>query len=342
MNVENEGAGKSIAEFVLAAPDALYGPEDLYAGLEGSDPLSLRQTPDMRAYLGATRQGRRAARALGVAMARSLHDAAISRHLANALRGANPVAVMGGHKMRRSSPAYREVAHLAARLAGDGHLMLSGGGPGAMEATHLGARFAGAMKDLNSAIDYLWRDSGCDEFPLRSEAELVVDGEVDEGALRRVHSWLLPAIELSRTSASGASIGIPTWLYGHEPATPLATMIAKYYDNSIREDGLLAVATGGIVFAPGSAGTLQEVFQDAAQNYYAAPGEGPSPMVFLDIDGAWSEKYAVLPLLRELFKAKGNDFIHVARNAHEAVAAITSHQRGANRALDSPFVRQFL
>src|SRR5262249_40778586 len=48
----------------------------------------------------------------------------------------------------------------------------------------------------------------------------------------------------------------------------------------IREDGMLAVATAGIVFAPGGAGTMQEIFQDAAQNAYRTFGR--SPMAFLD------------------------------------------------------------
>jgi hypothetical protein len=74
------------------------------------------------------------------------------------------------------------------------------------------------------------------------------------------------------------SIGIPTWLYGHEPPAPFATHIAKYFANSVREDGLLAIARHGVIFAPGSAGTTQEVFQDAAQNHYANQGVY-SPMI---------------------------------------------------------------
>ena len=77
-------------------------------------------------------------------------------------------------------------------------------------------------------------------------------------------------------------------MYGWEPTTVFAADIGKYFQNSIREDGLLAAATHGIVFAEGSAGTLQEVFQDAAQNFYrsfpAPPEAGSgifSPMVFL-------------------------------------------------------------
>jgi hypothetical protein len=39
--------------------------------------------------------------------------------------------------------------------------------------------------------------------------------------------------------------------------------------NPTREAILLEVCDAGIVFLPGAAGTVQEVFQDACENYYA-------------------------------------------------------------------------
>src|SRR5260370_38022412 len=77
----------------------------------------------------------------------------------------------------------------------------------------------------------------------------------------------MPAYSLSKT-AKGESPALPTWYYGHEPTTPFATHIAKYFQNSIREDGLIALAVHGIVSASGRAGTLQEIFQDTVRNYY--------------------------------------------------------------------------
>jgi hypothetical protein len=62
-----------------------------------------------------------------------------------------------------------------------------------------------------------------------------------------------------------------------------ATKIAKYFANSIREDGLLAISLAGIVFAEGSAGTVQEIFMDAAQNHYAT-FDYVSPMALLGKD----------------------------------------------------------
>jgi hypothetical protein len=79
---------------------------------------------------------------------------------------------------------------------------------------------------------------------------------------------------------ASTSLGIPTWFYGHEPPNVFATHIAKYFENSLREEGLLAIATHGILFANGNAGTVQEIFQDACQNYYSSYGH-QSPMVLL-------------------------------------------------------------
>ena len=84
----------------------------------------------------------------------------------------------------------------------------------------------------------------------------------------------------ARFAPGGESLAIPTWVTAGEPISLFASHIAKYFSNSIREDGLLAVATAGIVFAPGGAGTMQEIFQDGAQNAYRLFGR--SPMAFLD------------------------------------------------------------
>ena len=48
----------------------------------------------------------------------------------------------------------------------------------------------------------------------------------------------------------GESLGVPTWVYVDEPTGGFATHIAKYFTNSIREDGLLAIARSGVVYAP--------------------------------------------------------------------------------------------
>ena len=127
---------------------------------------------------------------------------------------------------------------------------------------------------------------------------------------------------------AGWSLGIPTWLYGHEPPNVFASHIAKYFANSIREEGLLAIATAGVVYAPGSAGTIQEVFMDACQNHYETFG-GASPMVFLGTD-YWTITKPVYPLVRQLAEGRPyGDLLAIADTPVPVVEAIARHAGGA-------------
>jgi hypothetical protein len=172
-----------------------------------------------------------------------------------------------------------------------------------MEATHLGALLAPAGDlALDEAIAEL---SVVPVFP-DSAGIVAPGGVVDHDRLVALHRWQRPAFALLDEVAPegrGESLAIPTWFYGHEPPTPFATSIAKYFSNPLREDGLLSIAVDGVVYAPGQAGTVQEIFQDAAQNVYGVVDGRFSPMAFLDTDGCWSQQVPVLPVLEALFGA---------------------------------------
>ena len=105
-----------------------------------------------------------------------------------------------------------------------------------------------------------------------------------------------------RWPAGGASVGIPTWFYGHEPPNAFAAHIAKYFANATREDGLLARSNAGVVFLPGAAGTVQEIFDNATPNYYESRGE-PTPMVLVN-RAHWTEKLPTWPLLQSLARER--------------------------------------
>ena len=160
-----------------------------------------------------------------------------------------------------SDPNYRRVVELAASLTRRGYLVVGGGGLGIMEAANLGAYLADrSERERDDAVRALAESPGYAADPA---------------------GYLQVAVGIrERFAPGGESLAIATWMSEGEPISQFASHIAKYFSNSIREDGLLAVATAGIVFAPGDAGTLQEIFQDAAQNAYKVFGR--SPMVFLD------------------------------------------------------------
>ena len=58
------------------------------------------------------------------------------------IAGTKLVGVMGGHSLLRTDPMYRDIVHIGRELSREGFLMVTGGGPGAMEAAHVGAHFA--------------------------------------------------------------------------------------------------------------------------------------------------------------------------------------------------------
>ena len=149
---------------------------------------------------------------------------------------------------------------------------------GAMEALHVGAWFAG-----------------------KTDAELEDAVNILKPAPVYLHpDWLKTSYQVLEKypETQFKSLGIPTWLYGHELSTPFATHIAKFFENSLREEGLLAIAKGGVIFSPGSAGTMQEIFMDLAQNHYESYGFA-SPMIFL-CKRYWTEEIPVYPLLKSL------------------------------------------
>lgn len=258
----------------------LYSPEELYEGYVPSCPKSYDKCYDGMVYRHYLRKGKRESD-VKETLARCLHDHSISDCLYDFLSDYNEhclIGVMGGHGLPRTHDAYRQIARLSKRLTENGFLMVTGGGPGAMEATHLGAWMAGRTEnELDNALDII------------RTAPTFSDGR-----------WLETAWKVHETYPQNkyVSLGVPTWLYGHEPSTPFATHIAKYFDNSIREDGILSIAKGGIIYTPGSAGTLQEIFQEAVQNHYLTFGYS-SPMIFLGVD-FWTKEVPVWTLINYL------------------------------------------
>ncbi len=261
-------------------PAQLYSSADLYNGYDVGNPGSYKNCLDSQVYSHYIKMGKEAG-SIKETLARRLHDHSITDALYGFLESYEStriVAIMGGHSLLRNDPMFTTVARLSKRLTESGYLMISGGGPGAMEATHVGAWFADQdEKEMLSAIALL------------SKAPSYKDVR-----------WLDAAFEVQSLypCSDFESVGIPTWLYGHEPPTPFATKTAKYFANSVREDGLLAIAKGGVIFSPGSAGTIQEIFQDATQNHYLSFGIA-SPMVFLD-SHYWTVERPVYPLLKSM------------------------------------------
>ena len=290
----------------------LYTRDDLFAGFDPGDPASYSGTPDAVVYRHYLDSGADRPRTLRESLAQRLHDYSITDALMdiiNAREQKKTAAIMGGHAVLRTDGNYLKAARISKRLCEGGYLMLSGGGPGAMEATHLGAWFAGRDDgDIEGAIEILAKaPSYTDTFWLSAAFEVMKAYPERAGRLR--------------------DIGIPTWHYGHEPPNPFAGLIAKYFANSVREEGLLALAKGGIVYVPGGAGTIQEIFQDAAQNHSLSYGFA-SPMVFLG-RRYWTVEKPVYGLLTRL--AEGHEYgplISISDDVDEIVETLFAFGEG--------------
>lgn len=288
---------------------SLYTPNELMEGYERGRPETHEETVDAEIYDYFTERrldGRDAP--VMDALAFRIHDHAIDDALRDLLYpddgpDRRVVGVMGGHRLSREAETFREVARIGWRLSRANVFVATGGGPGAMEAANLGASLAGYDR---TAVD--------DAVEMLAEAPHYEDEAYIERAL---------AVR-ERYPDRTESLAVPTWFYGHEPSNLFSTHVAKYFANSIREDGLLAIAHYGVIFAPGSAGTIQEVFMDAAQNHYETFGPA-SPMVFFD-ETYWTDEKPVYPLLQSL--AEGTpygDRLCVTDDVDMAVSAVVEY-----------------
>ena len=280
-----EALEEIIAQPTLQVPyelfrEHLYSATDLYRGYRMDKPETFKDSYDQQVYKYYINKGKTTTD-IKETLGRTLHDHSMTNAMNDFLSHFDEkqvVGIMGGLGLLRTEDSYRQVVLVSKKLTESGCLMVSGGGPGAMEATHLGAWMAGrSEEETDHAISIL------------KEAPSFNDKR-----------WLNTALQvmLEYLQEQYVSLGVPTWLYGHEPATPFATHIAKYFDNSIREDSILSIAKGGVIYSPGSAGTMQEIFQEAVQNHYLSFGYA-SPMIFMGTS-YWTKEMPVCHFMQHL------------------------------------------
>ena len=298
-----------------------YTADELYEGLTGDDGYA--GTPDGRAY--AWTLDRRSGRDAYATMLRAIHDESITDALDDELDGLPVVGVMGGHAAHRGSAVYAAAARLGYALADAGLVVATGGGPGAMEGANLGA-YAASARDVARAVAHLARTPSY-QVSVRDWARA--------GLTERSRLGV-------RTPGSPLrSVGIPTWFYGHEPPNVFGQAIAKYFSNALREDGLLARSSHGVVVLPGSAGTVQEVFQAATRLYYGRcmpvlkrPGRGLPPLVLVGRHH-WTTTLPAWPALRSLAQEQARagmaEAVHLVDSVDEAVEILTDRVMGASR-----------
>lgn len=311
-------------------PPRLYHPEDLLDGFAHGGFAGMFDTVVYRHFVkhGA------AMPPIREALAQRMHDHGIDNALSDTMLDwaeteAGPVVgIMGGHALLRGSPGYRMAAEIGRGLARSGCVVVTGGGPGVMEAANLGCYLSAADRsELTTAIDHLQRAPVFTDHDAYTAAAIEVRAAYGHPA--GSDSAGSGPVGFSPSGArldwaANGGLSIPTWLYGHEPANLFAGRIAKYFSNAIREDTILRLSRGGIIFAQGQAGTVQEIFQAATKAFYAT--DGPSgPFVFIG-RRFWTETVAVTALLSTLLANSTagdiSELVHVTDDPSEAVEII--------------------
>jgi predicted Rossmann-fold nucleotide-binding protein len=290
-----------------AGRDSLYTVDELMAGYRSDAPM---QSLDVRIAAHVA--------ALGIpptdvveAIAQVVHDQGVDQAMrtyvaASVANGRHIAGVMGGSSMPRDAPAYRLAAETAKALSEAGYLVATGGGLGIMEAGNLGAYFAGRPHEaLHAALEEL------QTFPAYAGHEA---------------AYIDSARAITTREPAGApSLAVATWRFADEPISQFATHIAKLFQNSVREDGLLSIADAGVTYFEGGFGTLREIFQDLSQNASARPAHQMA-MVFVD-----SEAYGQPGSPFYLARARAlegappfDDLITLADSADSVVAAVNA------------------
>jgi predicted Rossmann-fold nucleotide-binding protein len=219
---------------------------------------------------------------------------------------------MGGSSTPRDAPAYRLAAETAKALSEAGLLVATGGGLGIMEAGNLGAYFAGRpQEELHAAIDELKR------WPIYPGHEA---------------NYIDSARAITAAAPAGApSLAVATWRFADEPISQFATHIAKLFQNSVREDGLLSIANAGVTYFEGGFGTLREIFQDLAQNGAAAP-QHQMAMVFVDT-AAYGQPGSPFNLARTRARRANPPFDDLITLADSADSVVDAVKTAASRQL---------
>ena len=220
-------------------------------------PPTLRSSPGRSPQL---RPGR-----LEADLAAALHDHSVTEALEQVLAAVDPTAVVGDHGRARAAkgvgpvPGQRPAGPWPGRGRVHRALRRRSGGDGGGQPGRSIHRHAGPV-------------GGCDRRPCRGRQ--LGDGHHRVGPIgARGGPGSIRASGSRWASRPGST--------ATSRPTCSRTRIAKFFTNALREDILLRLCRGGLVYLPGAAGTVQEVFQAVTPNFYAPAGQAVVPLVMV-------------------------------------------------------------
>lgn len=189
------------------------------------------------------------------------------------------VGIMGRGSIKRYSKQYKDAAFIGKVIAENNYMVITGGGPGVMEAIHLGVWFAGRKnQELTEALTILSKhwDSN----------DLCYFEKVKE--IKRKYPRVKKTFDLS----------ILTYVYGTKLANGFAHNYAVYFNNAIREETIIIAAKDSVILLPGGYGTQIELFMALEYNSDAIE-TNPSRPIILFNSSFWQTIFAK-PFLQKL------------------------------------------
>ena len=246
-------------------------------------------------------------------LARALHDHAIDEALdALGRAAAHLVGVMGGHAARARVGRATPTPPGWGMALGAGHVVATGGGPGAMEAANLGGYLSG-LADPPAALDAALAAAGA------GAVVPAVGRRLGAGRLRRCGRCC---------PAAPTRSGIPTWHYGHEPPNVFATVIAKYFRNAQpRGDPARGLRRRHRLPARAPAAPSRRSSRTPART--TTPTSRRSRRWCWSAATYWTEDLPAWPLLRSLARGRPMEpHVHLVDDVDEAAALFEGQPSG--------------
>jgi predicted Rossmann-fold nucleotide-binding protein len=201
------------------------------------------------------------------------------------------VVIMGSHSILRSDSRYAKIALLARTLSKAGYFIVTGGGPGLMEAAHLGAYLSG---EPDGVLQWALQTLSLTSKPVAGS---------NQRQYEMADFWTRSQEVIKQYPHGQESLGIPTWFYGHEGANAFSTHIAKYFSNALREEKICSIGFHGAIFADGGPGTFQEISMVAAENGYASYNWYKPMVIFSEKPEAQLMKTLIVATTTPAFKS---------------------------------------
>lgn len=159
------------------------------------------------------------------------------------------IAVFGSARLDEKNPYYAQTYAISAALVREGWAIITGGGPGLMEAANRGAHDTEHQAEHQIAADSAQKNA---ENP---QIEYSISSQTDAAA-----SSDAPAKKVANAAKFGRSIGLNIELPFEQSANPHLDLSLNFHYFFCRKTNFVKYASGFVIM-PGGFGTMDELFE---------------------------------------------------------------------------------